>query len=137
MLCEAYKQKGRTDLADCVRNGRKFQRLEYVIGNVVLFMYQGTVCGPFLLGVLNGMVKAFLGDEAGVSPTSSEGWTEWALARHADDPGLSDVMELEGRSKLYRPSLPSHPHSESEADGVEVETAVPLESTDPAPLAVQ
>ena len=103
----------------------------------MLFRYQGTVCGPFLDGVLNGMVKAFLGDEAGVLPTSSEGWAEWALARHADDPGLSDVMELEGRSKLYRPSLPSHPHSESEADGVEVGTAVPLESADPALLAVQ
>ena len=136
MLCEAYKQRGRTDLADCVRNGRKFQRLEYVIGNVVLFMYQGTVCDPFLTGVLEGMVKAFLGDEAGTLPTSSEGWTEWALARHADDPGLGEIMELEGKSKLYR-FVPSHLLPESEAEGMEVETAMTLVSASSTPLAVK
>jgi hypothetical protein len=136
MLCEAYEQRGRTDLADCVRGGRKYQRFDYVIGNVMLFMYEGTVCGQYLVGVLNVMVEAFLGDKAGVLPTSSEGWVEWALARHADDPGLGEIMELEGKSKLYR-FVPSHLLTESEAEGVEVETAMTLVSASSTPLAVK
>jgi hypothetical protein len=74
MLCEAYEQRGRSDLADCVRNGRKYQRLEYVIGNVILFLYAGG--GSFgdatLLGMLNGLVDAFQGDKAGPLPETRE-----------------------------------------------------------------
>jgi len=134
MLCKAYEQRGRDDLADCVKNGRKFQRLEYVIGNVLLFMYRGRT-DPWLVGTLNGMVEAFLGEKAGPLPTSSEDWTEWALARHANDPGLGEIMKLEGEKELY---TPEHllPESE-EAGGVDVETVMPPDSAGPAPLAVQ
>jgi hypothetical protein len=131
MLCEAYEQRGRSDLADCVRNGRKYQRLEYVIGNVILFMYAGG--GSFgdatLLGMLNGLVDAFQGDKAGPLPETREAWFEWALSRHSDDPGLPEIMVLEETSALYRSKWSPDENSESDEDAADdVEESVPVAS---------
>lgn len=120
MLCEAYERRGRSDLADCVKSGRRYQRLEYVIGNITLFMYAGGKFGdPCLLGILNGLVDAFQGDKAGPLPSSREAWFQWALARYIDDPGLPDVMALEEISALYRPKECPEELSASEEESVD------------------
>jgi hypothetical protein len=106
MLCEEYERRARPDLADCVKKGRKYQRLEYVVGNVILFHYAGSKGEPWLMGILNGMVDSFLGPKAGPLPEAAEEWVEWALARHSDVPGLPEVMELESKSKLFLSQLP-------------------------------
>lgn len=67
-----------------------------------MFLYDGPNGSKWLLGWLNGMVDSFLGDQAAPLPTSREAWIEWALAQHSDDPGLPEIMELEGKSALYR-----------------------------------
>jgi hypothetical protein len=120
MLCEAYEQRGRSDLADCVRNGRKYQRLEYVIGNVILFMYAGSSFGDaVLLGMLNGLVEAFQGDKAWPLPNTREAWFEWALSRHSDDPGLPEIMVLEETSALYRSRWRPDENSVSDEDAAD------------------
>jgi hypothetical protein len=134
MLCEAYDRRGRLDLSHCVRSGRKYQRLEYLLGSQGMFLYDGPTGLKWLLGWLNAMVDSFLGEKAGPLPTSREAWIEWALAQHSDNPGLPEIMELEGDSALYRPQ-PWSPKSTAidpaaETDVVSRMPKVDLETAD-------
>jgi len=116
MLCEAYEQRGRTDLADCVRLGRKYQRLEYIVGNILLFMYDGPTGEPYLVGMLNGLVDAFRGSENGPLPRTKSEWIEWALEQHASDPGMSEIMASEETSALYRSKVVADETTVSDED---------------------
>jgi hypothetical protein len=90
-------------------------------------MYDGPIVGPYLIGILNGMVDAFLGDQSGSLPTTVHAWVEWALARYPGDPGLPEIMELEGKNELYRPNSLSPALSESNAEADQVEPEVSSE----------
>lgn len=127
MLCEVYERRGRSDLADCVRSGRRYQRLEHLLGEPGFLDYDSPISTPWLLGALNGMVTAFLGDQAGPLPNTREDWIQWALARHSDDPGLPEVMELDTKEALSRPAPPvSAPEVMEDGDETEAKTAMPV-----------
>jgi hypothetical protein len=128
MLCEAYERRGRADLAQCVKEGRKYQRLEYVLGNITLFMFAGSSNGDAtLLGMLNGLVDAFQGYKTGSLPETREAWFEWALSQHSDDPGLPEIMILEETSDLYRSKWSPDENSVSDEDAADdVEESVPV-----------
>jgi len=130
MLCEAYERRGRADLAQCVKEGRKYQRLEYVLGNFTLFSFAGSSNGDaILLGMLNGLVDALQVAKAGPLPTTREAWFEWALSRHSDDPGLPEIMVLEETSALYRSNWRPDEYSVSDEDAADaVEESVPVAS---------
>lgn len=113
MLCEAYERRGRSDLAECVKTGRKYQRLEGVVSNLRLFLaYNGPNGDPLIIGMLNGLVDAFERPIADSLPKSRDEWIQWAYSRHSDDPGLPRIMELEKTSIIYR----SHHNSDHPAE---------------------
>lgn len=106
MLCEAYEQRGRNDLAECVRNGRVYQRLRYILH-----------CGDFVtlpdsnvLGGLNGLTSAI--NPTAVLPSSLTQWEEQAMKQHSANPDLTSVMELDARLKITR--QPAQPEATSE-----------------------
>jgi hypothetical protein len=78
LLIDEYEKRGRPDLADCIRSGRKYNRLNHVLGS------------EFVLVRVNAMTEAFLGEEAGILPQTDIAWREWALGK------------FEGQDKLIR-----------------------------------
>ena len=115
MLCAAYERRGRSDLAQCVKTGRKYQRLEGVVGNLRLFSCcDGPTGDPWVLGMLNGLVDAFQGSNEDSLPKTRDAWIEWAYSRHSKDPGLPRIMELEKISVIYQVKYRSEPLAEPE-----------------------
>jgi hypothetical protein len=100
-LCEIYERRNRHDLAQCVKNGRLYQRLENFIGNENALASTAPIAAPYLIGFLNGMIKAFLGDNAADDFDTTSDWVSWAMERHRDDPFLPMVRKLEGKSDMY------------------------------------
>jgi len=82
LLIEAYDRLGRPDLAECVRRGRKYQRMNEVLG------------GRPDLAQLNGLSEAFLGDKAGEPSKTLDAWKERAMERYGGDEGSKRVMRL-------------------------------------------
>jgi hypothetical protein len=78
MLIEAYRQQGRDDLAECVINGKKYQRLFDVMGQAVELVN------------INAMTEAFLGGDCEL-PKTMEEWKAWALRKYEGEQILVDV----------------------------------------------
>lgn len=103
MLCEAYERRGRQDLSDCVKIGRAYHRLRYILH-----------CGDFVnlpdsnvLGGLNGLTSSI--DPTAVLPVSLAQWEQEASERHLSNPDLTHVMALEARLKVTRKPAPVVP----------------------------
>ena len=84
-MIEAYRRLGRDDLAGCVAQGKKFQRLRSQI------LEKGIPD----VRVLNATRRAILEQEDGIEgePQSREEWFKVALARYQDDPGVKVLEE--------------------------------------------
>lgn len=99
LLCEAYISKGRNDLAECVRNARLHQR----ISDMFKCGYWPLLPDENLLGMLNGLADAIAPSDKDILPTTLQQWQQETMARHADDPDLPTVVELENNLKEIRP----------------------------------
>lgn len=101
LLCKAYEARGRQDLSDCVKNGRVYQRLRYILHcSDFVSLPDSTV-----LGTLNGLASAI--DPSIRLPSSIVEWEEQAMKRHHSDPDLPEVTELDHRLKaIKRPEWP-------------------------------
>ncbi|KAK8865629.1 hypothetical protein IAR55_000774 [Kwoniella newhampshirensis] len=83
LLIDIHEAKGRPDLADCVRNGRVYQRL---LDN----MRDDDLFGPDLHRI-NALRDAFLGDKAGKPFGTIEEWKEYNMSKYGDDPRIADI----------------------------------------------
>lgn len=83
-LVDAYERLERLDLADLVRNGKKFQRLSFLLSG-----QQTDVVD------LNGTRKAFLNlaDDVEGMPTSMDEWIEASRNRYSRDEGVRLLKE--------------------------------------------
>ncbi|WVQ62804.1 uncharacterized protein L199_000953 [Kwoniella botswanensis] len=93
-LIEAYQSLGRDDLADCVKNGRKYQRLIYFLKCMFTNVLE-----------LNAIRKAFLKipDEVDDDmPKTEEEWVEKMLIKWQEDEGLRYLVE----NSVVEPVLP-------------------------------
>lgn len=79
MLCQALTSLGGLDLAGAVANGRKYHRLEDLLGGLVP-EYEGAV----------GLRLAFNPNAA--VPSSKEEWIKEALAKYAEEEDLQRIM---------------------------------------------
>ncbi|WWD08812.1 hypothetical protein V865_006925 [Kwoniella europaea PYCC6329] len=84
-LIEAYQSLGRDDLADCVKNGRKYQRLIYFLKCMFINVLE-----------VNAIRKAFLKipDEVDDGmPKTEEEWVEKMLIKWQEDEGLRYLVD--------------------------------------------
>ncbi|WWC68851.1 uncharacterized protein I206_102787 [Kwoniella pini CBS 10737] len=92
-LIKAYENLGRQDLAEFVRNGDKFKRLD----NVLLHSVKD-------LNYLNDTRRAFFqlpGDQPEDTPTTIEQWMEMRITRYIDiDQGLRVIFERRPSTKV-------------------------------------
>lgn len=95
-LMEAYRRMGRYDLAECVKQGKKFQRLRSQI----------LVKDTPDVGILNATRSAFLGEEREVTdkPQSRQEWVKTALHRYKDDQGIAELLSRQGSGHIARGS---------------------------------
>jgi hypothetical protein len=104
LLCEAYEALGRTDLADCVRGGRIFHRLEAITA-----CWRPSVLGqPAVLDLLNSLTEAFLGSDCIPLPKTLDQWMTEALAAHANDPDFPLIMAMHEEAKLWQVTRASY-----------------------------
>lgn len=103
LLCAAYEKRGRTDLADCVRSGRKYHRLQQIIYDQRLFQFDDN---ERILGAFNGLTEAMTESREPVSSTLEE-WQRSAMSRHRDDLHLAEVIELEAKLKEIKKAAES------------------------------
>nr|XP_031859380.1 uncharacterized protein CI109_005221 [Kwoniella shandongensis]KAA5526452.1 hypothetical protein CI109_005221 [Kwoniella shandongensis] len=98
LLIEAHERAGRSDLADCVRNGRLYQRLEWIL-------FPRHPFAPVRVTDLNGIYDAFSGDdkegEKGPLFGSFEDWRQIMLDKYEDDKRLK-VLVGRGKAKAAR-----------------------------------
>nr|XP_031859378.1 uncharacterized protein CI109_005219 [Kwoniella shandongensis]KAA5526450.1 hypothetical protein CI109_005219 [Kwoniella shandongensis] len=83
ILIGAHESMGRPDLADCVRNGRIYQRLMESIRDDDPF-------GPHLHRI-NALREAFLGEQAGKPYNSIDEWRTAKLHEYRDDKRIGEI----------------------------------------------
>ncbi|WVQ96983.1 hypothetical protein IAU59_004092 [Kwoniella sp. CBS 9459] len=84
-LIEIYEREGRGDLADCVRNGRLYHRLERI------GQYDDSYAKA-------GFREAFMPLPADLNPPENDHeWREYMMERYRDDEGLQAVIEKYGQ----------------------------------------
>ena len=86
-LAEVYDGLGRPDLAECVRGGKKYQRLF------------GSMASAPQLKELQALRNAFTGEIG--KAESMEDWCVEAKERYKDDEGLKRVMVMAGRQGMH------------------------------------
>lgn len=101
-LCEAYQNQGRPDLADCVRGGRRYQRLDHLLFNWVPYWGEKEAVGS-----LNALRKAFIDDDTHLPKTLPE-WVKWAKGMQEGDPELAAVVELDEKCRRLRHRRPEN-----------------------------
>lgn len=86
-LIEAYESLGRPDLADCIRHGKKYQRLQ-----LLRFGHGGASWQQMV-----ATRRAFLGlpDDAPGMPATEEEWRAMVIGKHPDDEDLHRLVEEE------------------------------------------
>ncbi|WVF70967.1 hypothetical protein IAT40_005763 [Kwoniella sp. CBS 6097] len=86
-LIEIYEREGKTDLADCVRNGRLYNRLSRIGQYDVIYDKAAfrEVLGPMPAGFN--------------PPRDDEAWKEYMMERYKDHEGLKRVIERFGLDK--------------------------------------
>jgi hypothetical protein len=104
LLCEAYVRLERPDLAECVRSGRRYQRL-----HDILFFWYPYFGEARTLGQLTGLTRAFEGEDKAL-PTTLLEWIEWAKEKHTGNPDLDFVVGLDEQFRRLR-----HRHPENVA----------------------
>lgn len=80
---DAYERLGRPDLANLVRNGKKFQRLSFLLSGQEVDVVD-----------LNGIRKAFLdlADDVEGLPTCMDEWIEASVERYSQDEGVKQIL---------------------------------------------
>ncbi|WVQ96994.1 hypothetical protein IAU59_004103 [Kwoniella sp. CBS 9459] len=86
-LIEIYEREGRVDLADCVRNGRLYQRLSRIGQYDVIYDKKAF---RQVLGPMNGGFNP---------PKDNKEWKEAMLERYKDNEGLKQVIDKFGMDK--------------------------------------
>jgi hypothetical protein len=79
-LCQSLLDRGRGDLADAVRGGRKWHRLDDLLGGHIP-EHEGAV----------GLRLAF--NPAAQFPSSKDEWIKEGMAKYADDEALLSIAE--------------------------------------------
>lgn len=105
ILREVYNEIGRPDLAECVVGARKYQRVEDILG-CQRFLLSDFMGWDEIMGMLNGLTKAFKGDNVKDLPRSPRAWMRSAMIRYANDPHLEKVVLLDRRLKKTRRPAP-------------------------------
>jgi len=88
MLIAEYERRDRLDLAECVRNGRKYHRLFDVLGQNINLVN------------INALTDSFLGEGQVDFPKTLEDWKFWAVEKYEGNEGLRDVMERVAHREL-------------------------------------
>jgi hypothetical protein len=96
LLCEAYERLGRADLAECVRNGRIFHRLDDITG-----YWDSTWGEECTLGRLNGLTRAFRGEDSQSLKTVAE-WIKWAAGKHSKAEGFDTIVAIDKEMQRTR-----------------------------------
>ena len=104
LLCEAYEHLERPDLAECVRGGRRYQRL-----HDILFHWDPYYGEASALGQITGLTRAFEGEDKDL-PTTLGGWIEWAKEMYKGNPDLELIIDLDEQFRKLR-----HRHPENVA----------------------
>jgi len=94
MLADSYVELGRPDLAEFVRNGKKYQRLDQLT-KIWLQPWEA----------LNAARRAVLGMDEDEAPGQPQGWDAWidaAKERYSDDAGLKALLGAERASRLQK-----------------------------------
>ncbi|WVQ79860.1 hypothetical protein IAT38_001960 [Cryptococcus sp. DSM 104549] len=81
LLISAYERFGRPDLADCVRHGRLYQCLAYVVNS----------CTDPDVGDVNRLREVILGDQAGEPWETLEDWEMAMAEKYRSDPKAADL----------------------------------------------
>jgi hypothetical protein len=96
LLAETYEQLERPDLAECVRGGRRYHRLDSIL--TLLLPYHGE---EMTLGHLTSLTRAFLGEETPL-PDKLDDWIVWAKGFHNGNPDLEAVSILDEQIRAIR-----------------------------------
>ncbi|GMK54951.1 hypothetical protein CspeluHIS016_0200070 [Cutaneotrichosporon spelunceum] len=88
-LISELERRGRPDIANAVRGGRKYHCLLRLVDGPAI---PGATGGITLTSIW-GTRQAFLGAEAGEKPASLEDWYADALAQYANEPGLEATVD--------------------------------------------
>ncbi|WVQ81569.1 hypothetical protein IAT38_003693 [Cryptococcus sp. DSM 104549] len=91
-LVDAFTRFGRPDLADCLRNGRLYHRINDIL--------DFRSWNPSLPGI-NATREALLRDKVGPSVTSMAAWRKEAMAKWGDDPRLKEAAEA-GKTEMAK-----------------------------------
>lgn len=97
ILCEAYEELDRLDLAACIRGGRKFHRL-----HAITCCWRPSALGEAgVLGLLNGLTDAFAVKPDQLPGTLDE-WLGQAMIANANDPDLSLMVQRNEDAKIWQ-----------------------------------
>ncbi|CAK9783804.1 unnamed protein product [Cutaneotrichosporon oleaginosum] len=88
-LVSELEGRGRPDIANAVRGGRKYHCLLRLVDGPAI----PGAAGGITLGSIWGTRLAFQGLEAGEKPASLEDWYADALAQYANEPGLEATID--------------------------------------------
>nr|XP_031859377.1 uncharacterized protein CI109_005218 [Kwoniella shandongensis]KAA5526449.1 hypothetical protein CI109_005218 [Kwoniella shandongensis] len=87
LLIQAHETNNRPDLAHCVRNGRRYQRLKDAM------RYDRPE--GIRLGTINALREAFLGKEAGTGYESLFEWGNVVMDKYREDQKVHDLLKRE------------------------------------------
>lgn len=117
-LRNAYIALDRPDLAACVSNARIHQRLELVIGYVMLNKHDNR-CWLNLMGRLDCLTWTLRGDDPEGFPGSPGKLVERLLHRHSSDPHMEAVIRFEEEFGTSRVPAQTSPDMDSSAKQVD------------------
>jgi hypothetical protein len=104
LLSEAYEHLGRSDLAECIRGGRRYHRLADI-----LLHWDPCLGEKRALGQLTGLTRAFEGEDKNL-PTTLGDWVDWAKETHKGESDLELIIDLDEQFRRLR-----HRHPENVA----------------------
>ena len=107
LLSEAYDAIDRPDLSDCVRNGRRFHRLDDIISRWVPYFGEERA-----LNQLNSLTRAFMGESVEV-PSNLSDWMSWAKHMNRGNPDLDVITKLDDHTRQLRHRRPENKACES------------------------
>ncbi|WWD18192.1 hypothetical protein CI109_102641 [Kwoniella shandongensis] len=116
LLIAAHERLGRPDLADCVRNGRIYHRLD---DSLTYF----DPYGPKLEAV-NAIRRTFLGDKAGMPFQTHDEWKKSALEKYGKNEHVQELIRRYGerfRKKKVEDTVDSsveHQHQTEEEEDI-------------------
>jgi len=107
LLCEAYIRLDRPDLAQCVRGGRRYQRLHNILSKWDPYYGEAEA-----LGQLTSLTRAFEGEHSKF-PDTLPNWIQWAKEMNKGNPDLEIVIGLDYQFRKLRHRHPENVACES------------------------